>query len=150
MRSYPRKTRNPPHGIIERVGVARSLLIAVAVDDHLAIRFPVALLDDRCFVGLALALLDYGRSFAISVAVIRAYRHSGSNRTNSDANTDFFRARRYCRAHTCRRNYCQYVLHESLLALCCTHGLNPMHQLSFRPDRSGDRTAPDARNPTPV
>jgi hypothetical protein len=140
-------------GIIERVvsgsGVALNeghvipLLIAVAVDDHLAIRFPVALLDDRCFAWLALALLDYGRSFAISVAVIRAYRHSGSNRTNSDTNTDFFRACRYCRAYACCRNYCQYVLHESLLALCCTHGLNPMHQLSFRPDRSVDTIAPD-------
>jgi hypothetical protein len=116
--------------------------IAVAVDDHLAIRFPVALFDDRRFARLALALLYYGRSFAISVAVIRAYRHSGSNRT-SDTNTDFFRARRYCRAYTCRRNYCQYVLHESLLALCYTHGLNPLLQLSFRPDRSVDTIAPD-------
>jgi hypothetical protein len=120
------------------------LLIAVAVDDHLAIRFPVALLDDRCFARLALALLDYGRSFAISVAVIRAYRHSGSNGTHSDTNTDFFRARRYCRAYACRCYYCQYVLHESLLALCCTHGLNPMHQLSFRPDWSVDSIAPSS------
>jgi hypothetical protein len=54
------------------------LLIAVALDDHLAIRFPLAFPDDRCFAWLA--LLDYGRSFAISVAVIRAYRHSGSDR----------------------------------------------------------------------
>jgi hypothetical protein len=45
------------------------LLIAVALDDHLAIRFPLAFPDDRCFAWLALALLDYGRSFAISVAV---------------------------------------------------------------------------------
>ena len=55
-------------------------LIAVAVDDHLAIRFPVALLDDRCFAWLALALFDYGRSVAISVAMILTYRHCGSDR----------------------------------------------------------------------
>src|SRR3979490_1067009 len=55
-------------------------LIAVAVDDHLAIRFPVALLDDRCFAWLAFTLLDHGCSFAISVAVILTYRHPGSNR----------------------------------------------------------------------
>ena len=62
-------------------------LVAVALDDHLAIRFPVALPDDRCFAWLALAFLDYGRSFAISIAVIRAYRHSGSDRADSDTNT---------------------------------------------------------------
>jgi hypothetical protein len=55
-------------------------LIAVAVDYHLAIRFPVALLDDRCFAWLALALFDYGRSVAISVAMILTYRHCGSDR----------------------------------------------------------------------
>jgi hypothetical protein len=120
------------------------LLIAVAFDDHLAIRFPVALPDDRRFARLALALPDYGRSFPISIAVIRAYRHSGSNRTHSDTNTDFFRARWYCRANACRCHYCQNVLHESLLTLCCTHGLNPMHQLSFRPDRSVDGIAPSS------
>src|SRR6202795_2072376 len=120
------------------------LLIAVALDDHLAIRFPLAFPDDRCFAWLALALLDYGRSFAISVAVIRAYRHSGSDWAHSDTNTDLFRARRYCGAYACRCNYCQYVLHESLLALCCTHGLNPMLQLSFRPDRSMDSIAPSS------
>ena len=67
-------------------------LIAVAFNDHLAIRFPLALLDDRCFARLALALLDYGRSFPISVAVIRAYRHSGSDRANSDTHADLLRA----------------------------------------------------------
>src|ERR1700704_1094221 len=137
-------------GVALNEGHVFPLLIAVALDDHLAIRFPLAFPDDRCFAWLALALLDYGRSFAISVAVIRAYRHSGADWAHSDTNTDLFRARRYCGAYACRCNYCQYVLHESLLALCCTHGLNPMHQLSFRPDRSLDSIAPDARNPTPV
>jgi hypothetical protein len=69
-------------------------LIAVAVDNHLAIRFPLALLDDRCFAWLALTLLDYGCSVAISVAMIRAYRYSGSDWANSDPNADILRARR--------------------------------------------------------
>jgi hypothetical protein len=63
-------------------------LIAVALDDHLTIRFTLAFPDDRCFAWLALALPDYRRSFAISVAVIRAYRHSGSDRADSDTNSD--------------------------------------------------------------
>jgi hypothetical protein len=75
-------------GIIERVvsavrwGSVIPFLVAVSLDDHLAIRFPVALPDDRCFAWLALAFLDHGRSFAISVAMIRAYRHSGSDRAD--------------------------------------------------------------------
>src|SRR5512133_2142041 len=108
-------------------------LVAVALDDHLAIRFPVALPDDRCFAWLALAFLDYGRSFAISVAVIRAYRHSGSDRADSDTNTDLSRARRYCGAYACRCNYCQYVLHETLLALRAPMG--SIRWASFRSDR---------------
>src|SRR5882672_12461495 len=99
-------------GVALNEGHVFPLLIAVALDDHLAIRFPLAFPDDRCFAWLALALLDYGRSFPISVAVIRAYRHSGSDRAHSDTNPDLFRARRYCGAYTCRHNYCQYVLHE--------------------------------------
>src|ERR1700738_2874357 len=96
-------------------------LIAIAVDDHLTIRFPVALLDDCCLAGLV--LLDYGCSFAISVAVavIGAHRHSGSNWANSDTDADILRACGHCGAYACRCNYCQYVLHESLLALCETH-----------------------------
>ena len=114
-------------------------LVAVALDDHLAIRFPVALPDDRCFARLALAFPNYGRSFAISVAVIRTYRHSGSDRANSDTNADLSRARRYCGAYACRCNYCQYVLHESLLALCAPMG--SIRRVSFRSDRIDHWTA---------
>lgn len=67
-------------------------LIAVAVDNHLAIRFPLALLDDRSVAGLV--LLDYGCSVAISVAMILAYRYSGSDWANSDPNADILRGRR--------------------------------------------------------
>ena len=45
----------------------RLFLVAIPVDDHFAIRFPLALLDHRCVAGLV--LLDYGCSFALSVAV---------------------------------------------------------------------------------
>jgi len=92
-------------------------LIAVAVDDHLAIRFPVALLDDRCFAWLALALPDHGCTFAISIAVILTYRHSGSNRASSDTYADIFRACGHCGAYACRCDYCQYILHDRFLAL---------------------------------
>src|SRR5450631_1586541 len=82
-------------------------LIAVAFNDHLAIRFPLALLDDRCFARLALALLDYGRSFPISVAVIRAYCHSGPDRANSDTNAHILRACGHCGADARRCDYGQ-------------------------------------------
>src|SRR3954452_2524207 len=136
-------------GIIERVvsavrwGSEQShvipFLVAVALDDHLAIRFPVALPDDRCFAWLALAFLDYGRSFAISVAVIRAYCHSGPDRADSDTNTDLSRARRYCGAYACCCNYCQYILHESLLALSAPMG--SIRRVSFRSARIDQWTA---------
>jgi hypothetical protein len=108
------------------------LLIAVAVDDHLAIRFPVA-------------LLDHGRSFAILIAVIRAYRHSGSNRTNSDTNTDFFRARRYCRAYIANT----YFMNRSWR---CAAPTGSIRCISFRSDRIDQRTPlrQAARNVTPV
>jgi hypothetical protein len=86
-----------------------SFLIAVVVDDHLAIRFPVAFLDD-CFVA-GLVLLDYGCSVAVSVSVIRANRYSGSGWANSDTDADIFGACGRCAAYACRCDYCQYVLH---------------------------------------
>jgi hypothetical protein len=94
-------------------------LITIAVDVHLTIRFSLALLDD-CRVAVArLVLLDNGCSvaIAISVAVIRAYRHSGSRRANSDTDADILCACGHCGAYARRCNYCQYVLHELLLAL---------------------------------
>src|SRR5450631_3344708 len=108
-------TKDPPDGSSSgsslgvrwapRGGHVIPFLIAVAVDDHLAIRFPLALLDDRCFAWLALALLDHGRSFAISVAVIGAYRHSGSDRANSHTNADILRACGHCGAYA---RHCAY------------------------------------------
>jgi len=83
------------------------ILIAVAVDDDLAIRFPVSLLDDRCIAWFALALLDHGCSIAIPVAVILTYRHPSSGRTNSNADTDFFSGCGHCGAYACRCGYCQ-------------------------------------------
>jgi len=77
------------------------ILIAVAVDDDLAIRFPVSLLDDRCIAWLALALLDHGCSIAISVAVTLTYSHPSSGRANSNADTDFFRACGHSGAYAC-------------------------------------------------
>jgi len=77
------------------------ILIAVAVDDDLAIRFPVSLLDDRCIAWFALALLDHGCSIAISVAVTLTYGHPSSGRANSNADTDFFRACGHSGAYAC-------------------------------------------------
>jgi hypothetical protein len=79
------------------------ILIAVAVDDDLAIRFPVSLLDDRCIAWFALALLDHGCSIAISVAVTLTYGHPSSGRANSnaDTDTDFFRACGHSGANAC-------------------------------------------------
>src|SRR3981081_2545073 len=94
------------------------VLIAIAVDNHLSIRFPLALLDHRCVAGLV--LLDHGWSFAISVpvALVRASRHSGSDpRPNSDTNADFFGVCGHCGAYARRSHYCQYVLHEPLLSV---------------------------------
>ena len=94
-----------------------SFLIAVAVDDHLTIRFPVALLDDGCVAGLV--LLDYGCSFAISVAVdiaaIRAYCHSRSGRANPYTDTNFLGACGHCGAYACRCYYRHYLFHEPFL-----------------------------------
>ena len=71
-----------------------------------AIRFPVSLLDDRCIAWFALALLDYSCSIAVSVAVILTYGHPGSGRANSNADTDFFRARGHCGTYACHGDYC--------------------------------------------
>jgi hypothetical protein len=79
------------------------------------IRFPVTLLNDRCFAWLALAFLYDGCSFAISVAVILTYRHSGPNRASFDTDADLFRAGGYCCAYACRCDYCQYALHHDPL-----------------------------------
>ena len=71
-------------------------LLAVVVDDRLAIRLPLAFLDN-CFVA-GLVLLDYCCSVAISlaVAVMLAYRHSGSGWANSDTDADIFGACGHC------------------------------------------------------
>jgi hypothetical protein len=121
-----------------------SVLIAVALDDHLAIRFPLTFPDDRCFAA-ALALLDYGRLFAISVAVIRPTvtrlqpAHLTPTPTSSAlAGTAAHMLAAAIIANTCLVNRSWRCLHSRL---------NPMHQLSFRLDRSGDRIAPHARNP---
>jgi hypothetical protein len=91
------------------------------VDDHLAIRFPVAiaiLSDHRRVAGVAgLALFDHGRSVAISLAVILTDRHTGSNRANADSDADIFRACGYSRANALRCYYRQYVFRELFLAL---------------------------------
>jgi hypothetical protein len=93
-------------------------LIVIVIDNHLAIRFPVAIaiLSDHCRVA-GLVLLDYRRSVAISLAVILANRHTGSNRANANSDADIFRACRYCGAYARRCYYCQYVFHEPFLSL---------------------------------
>jgi hypothetical protein len=90
----------------------------IVIDNHLAIRFPVAIaiLSDHCCV-TGLVLLDYGCSVAISLAVVRTNRHTGSNRANANANTDIFRTCGHCGAYGRRCYYWQYVLHEPFLAL---------------------------------
>jgi hypothetical protein len=84
-------------------------LIAIAINDHLAIGFPLALLYDCCLAVAGLVLLDYGCSFAISVAVdvaaIRAYCHSRSGRANSDTDANFLGACGHCGAYACRCCY---------------------------------------------
>jgi hypothetical protein len=98
-----------PAEIVERVRRKAwiTFLIAVVIDDHLAIGFPLALLDDCCLAVAGLVLLDYGCSFAISipVAVIWAYRHPGSNWTNSDTYADILRACGHCGANAFANTY---------------------------------------------
>jgi hypothetical protein len=96
---------NPPDEIAERAKCLGSILVPVAVDDHLAIRLSLSLLDHRGVAGLV--LLDYGGSLAISVTVevppIRTYRHARSCWANSDTHSNLFRACGYCGAYAGRR-----------------------------------------------
>jgi hypothetical protein len=79
------KGRAPSLGEVAPNGRATDRLIAaVVIDDHLAIRFPLALLDYGCLV------------VAISVTMILADGHPSSNWANSDADTDIFRACGHC------------------------------------------------------
>src|SRR5258705_11564897 len=96
-------------------------LVAIAIDDYLAIGFPLALLDDCCSAVAGLVLFDYSCSFAISVAVdvaaIRAYCHSGSGRATSDTDAIFLCACGHCSAYACPCFYRHYVFHEPFLSV---------------------------------
>src|SRR5258705_947350 len=98
-----------------------NFLVAIAIDDYLAIGFPLALLDGCCIAVAGLVLFDYSCSFAISVAVdvatIRAYCHSRSGRANSDTDANFLGACGHCGAYACRCYYRHYVFHEPFLSV---------------------------------
>jgi hypothetical protein len=100
--------------------VPGEVLIAIVIDDHLAIGFPFALLDHCCIAVARLVLLDYGCSFAIPVAVdvamIRAYCHSRSGGANSDTDANFLGACGHCGAYACRCYNHHYVFHEPFLS----------------------------------
>src|SRR3982074_642145 len=104
---------NPPDEIAERAKCLGSISVAVAVDDHLAIRLSLSLLDHRGVAGLV--LLDYGGPLPISVtgtgAAIRDYCHTRSCWANADPHPDLFRVCGYCCPNACRRRHCHYVLH---------------------------------------